>query len=278
MKIRLYTGRATSVIVLSFVLVDCGWADELMYAVTAQQSQQGTLYTVNIETGAVQQIGPKGMGIGLTTTVNIATRPSDGALFLDHNSSPFDGLWRIDGATGLATFIGTNSSLNELAFDHNDVLYTQIATSTIGVMGAIGRVDSGTGSITPLTGPDLPRLFGLTYDQNNAILYGLTFDNVLYKLDLNGQILSTVSIASSNVPGAIAFDRNGQLFGTDLDSRIFDIDPDTGAISNIRFAGIPIQGLAQIVPEPSSPILMLILAVISAFRPGILRARPRHVI
>jgi hypothetical protein len=258
--------------------VDCGWADELMYAVTAQQSQQGTLYTVNIETGAVQQIGPKGMGIGLTTTVNIATRPSDGALFLDHNSSPFDGLWRIDGATGLATFIGTNSSLNELAFDHNDVLYTQIATSTIGVMGAIGRVDSGTGSITPLTGPDLPRLFGLTYDQNNAILYGLTFDNVLYKLDLNGQILSTVSIASSNVPGAIAFDRNGQLFGTDLDSRIFDIDPDTGAISNIRFAGIPIQGLAQIVPEPSSPILMLILAVISAFRPGILRARPRHVI
>src|SRR5690348_3078865 len=64
-------------------------AGELMYAVSAVGTAKGTLLTLDVATGAVQVIGPAGMGIpSVQSTVAITARPSDGALFVDCNTPP----------------------------------------------------------------------------------------------------------------------------------------------------------------------------------------------
>lgn len=239
-------------------------ADEFMYGVTALDIHNGTLLGVNIRTGESHEIGPHGMGLGLNFLVSLAARPSDGELFADCNAPSFaNGLVSVSRATGLATSIGQNNLLNELAFDAKGILYTQIVPPIGGAVGPIGLVNIADGSTTPLSGPEIPRLFGLAYNSGDGFLYGLTFDNLLYKLSTTGQVVSSIQVSSTEVPGAIAFDRNGQLICTDIVDRLFDINLIEGSIGNIRFtsdgsSGYRPQGLAPMIPEPTTSVSVAI--------------------
>jgi hypothetical protein len=252
---------------------NCPCSGEEMYAVTAVGTHKGTLLSVDTETGQTQVVGPAGMGANLLFTVSLAVRPSDGTLFVDNNTSPNYGLSKIDRITGLAALIGVNFMMNELTFDTAGRLYTQITTDNPGAVGPIGLVNTANGATTPLTGPSLPRLFGLAFNSSDGYLYGLSEGNTLLKIDTMGSPVSRIFLPSANpppgsfsfdVPGAIAFDRNGTLVVSDLANRLFDIDLTSGAISNIRLISDNerLQGLARAIPEPSSFSLLFIGAYI----------------
>ena len=125
----------------------------------------------------------------------------------------------------------------------------------------------------------LPRLFGLDYNPADGLLYGITGDITVDPavLDLlvidpsDGALLATRTLDTllgNDVPGSLLFDYAGTLHGTTIGStnNLFEIDPATGAVSNIRTAEEPAQGLGLIIPEPTTAQLIFIALAIAHCR------------
>lgn len=239
-------------------------AGEVMYAVTAQSSSRwGTLYSVDIETGHSFQIGPRGMGHSLQFTVALAAQPRSGKLYLLDNTTEFGNLFSLDKVTGLAKPISMQEPVNELAFDSNGRLFTQLLLGDGLPSGPIGVFDLGAGQVESLDGDILPRLAGLAFNPYDGHLYGVTLtkassEELLLKIALDGKLVSSIPLSPEiGVAGAVVFDRNGRLVGSNLASQLFEIDTITGEVSDLRniFPRIAVQGLARSIPESPSFLL-----------------------
>jgi hypothetical protein len=238
-----------SVLALQLVAIEAR-AGEKMYGV---ESGSDALWIVDVDTGHRTLVGPLDPDPArFTTPVSMATRPSDGEIFVINNTYPDEGLATVDWATGLATRIG-GDPMNGLAFDAAGTLYSQVALSFGSIhRGPIGTVDPATGSITSLGGPDLRRLFGLAFDDVEGNLMGVTYAYDLLTLDpTTGEVLETTPLLGDfrGVPGTLVFDFAGRLIGTDIGQGLFDIDLYTGEVSGFTPLDDGNQGLGRILPD-----------------------------
>ncbi len=233
---------------------------ELVYGV---DSSTDSLYTLDLTTGVGMIIGALNPDPSrYTTPLAMAVRPSDGVIFINNNSPEIDdGLSIVDPSTGLASFIGGPFIDQALAFDSSDNLYAADGT------GALAIIDQTTGTPTSLGGPVLPRLFGLDFNPVDDLLYGIT--GIASALDLlvidnvTGALLDTRPLSMSlggSAAGTLLFDSSGTLYGTvnDMTNNLFEIDPATGIVSNLRTADFAAQGLGLISPVPEPSTLLLI--------------------
>jgi hypothetical protein len=211
---------------------------------------------MNLDTGTYSPVGPAGMGIGAATPVNMAFRPADGMLYVDNNSpAGTAGLLRVDPQTGLAVQVGTND-VRGLAFDAADVLYTQDGSNRL------ATVNPSTGTITSLGGPSLTAYSDLVYNPFNNKLYGVFKDVFtpglqIHRISLTGTLEQSIntsnSLAGNTFVGAAYFASATRMiisYNSGSQNFLTDVNPATGAASNVRTPAVLPQGLA--IPEPAS--------------------------
>jgi DNA-binding beta-propeller fold protein YncE len=249
---------------LVWVFLDCGAKGAFAYAVSAFEP----LVRLNTDTGAVVVIGPLSSdSTRFQTPVGMGVRPTDGAIYVDNNSPPSDdGLARLDPLTGLVTsfFAGT---YNQLTFDSDGTLYTQVASSSIGTTGPIAKVNPANGiKVVLSSGQSLPRLFAFAFNPSDGFLYGISepatpFSGSLLKIDATtGAMVGSIALSSnlaSRTVGEMLFDDQGALIVSTFGPYLFDVDPTNGVATNQRTvqSGFTPQGMGYIpapVPEPSA--------------------------
>src|SRR5690606_30776818 len=117
-------------------------------------------------------------------------------------------------------------------------------------------IDPATGDMTVLGGSVLPRLFGLDYNSADGFLYGVagSFGSApeLLRIDPDtGRTLETLPISpaptTSAVTGSLLFDSSGALLVSDLARNLYEVDPLTGAVSNVRAADAGPQGMGLMI-------------------------------
>ena len=251
--------------VLSLVALGLVWVPAHAEVVYGVDSSTDSLYTLDLVTGDTTIIGPLHPDSArYTTPVSMAVRPSDGMIFVNNNSPAIDvGLSTVDPITGLATSIGGPFIFGSLAFDLSDNLYAADAGL------ALATIDQTTGASTPIGGTPLPRLFGLDFRPADGLLYGITGFLGAYDLlvidPTTGALLDTRSLSvllGGSAAGSLLFDSSGILHGTVISGidNLYEIDPATGTVSNIRTADDSPQGLGLIisreVPEPTTLLLL----------------------
>jgi Domain of unknown function (DUF4394) len=228
--------------------------------VWAVDSAQDALYKIDLDTGTTTLIGDLHADpLRFTTPVSMAVRPSDGAIFVNNNSPAADnGLATVDPATGLATLVnpgggpGGDYIDGAMAFDDLGNLYAADSS------GALAIIDQNTGAANSLSGPVLPRLFGLDFNPADNRLYGITGSpSALELLKINpvtGALESSTTLTTAlggSAAGTLLFDSAGTLHGTTnaSTSNLFEIDPGTGAVSNIRnvTVGFIPQGMGLVI-------------------------------
>lgn len=244
----------------------------VVYAVDADTD---ALYTIDLATGATTIIGRLG-GTDLdryTTPVGMAIRPGDNTIFVNNNSPEGDdGVCVVDPATGLASapLPGTAFVDGALACDGAGTLYAA------GPSGALVTIDTTTGAYSYVGETVLPRLFGLDWNPADGYLYGVTGlvgDGLsLLKIDpSDGTLAATIAVTGfelgGSAPGTLLFDASGNLHCTvnDFQNNLFEVDPATGVISNVRTADHSPQGMGRTagvaapstLPEPPSVLLLL---------------------
>jgi DNA-binding beta-propeller fold protein YncE len=223
--------------------------------VWAVDASTDSLYVLDTDTGAVlrtlARLHPDTSRF--QTPISMAIRPGDGAIFVKNNSPAIDdGLAMVDPVTGLATHIGGDLIDGSIAFDDAGTLY--------GVNNFLQMVtiDPATGEMTLLGGSSLPRLFGLDYNSADGFLYGISgaigvAPNLLRIDPATGEAVATLPVSpaptTSAVPGSLMFDSSGALLASDLARNLYEIDPDTGAVSNVRSADAGPQGMGLMIGE-----------------------------
>lgn len=151
------------------------------------------------------------------------------------NSSPGgdSGLSRIDPTTGLATHIGGDVT-GSISFGPGGTLYGT------DFLGHLGTVDLSTGIVTSLGGPSLPTMYGLDYNRDDGLLYGITTSAPATEPDLlqidpaTGTVLAVIPLSDptvGSVPGSIAFERDGTLVMAELAFHLWEIDIATGTMT-----------------------------------------------
>ncbi len=202
-----------------------------------------SIYTVNLSTGDTHDIGPLHPDPArYTTPVSMAIRPSDDAIFVINNSPVQDsGLSIVDKNTGLATKV-TDVNVETISFGAGNVLY--------GISGGeLVTVNTNTGATRELAGDTLPRLFGLDYNWDDGFLYGITGDTSgdaeLLKITTTGRLVSTTPLSANigTVPGSLVFGPDGQMVVSNISRRLYDVNHNSGAVSNSRNSDELIQGL-----------------------------------
>jgi len=232
-------------------------AGNALYAVDAHVDG---LYVLNATTGQVTfSFGPLGgSNPGLfTTPVAMGVRPSDGGLFV-WNNSPTGGLVRVDKCSGLGTAVSTSDQgdLGALAFAPNGEL--------LGLSGALYAINPSSGVKTLLGGFGIAGLNIAAADINaGGALYGVELSLTTERLVTIDTSIGTATVVGTLNQAGVAVDVgtigsivfNGTtLIGTAFSSPIstpaggailFDIDPATAAISNVR----TITGPGTFVPQ-----------------------------
>lgn len=252
-----------------------------LYGVNAADDSLSVLSPV---TGEITRVGPLdsaytpvgGSGGRFTTPVAMAVRPSDGALYVWNNSGNPVGtnpaLTIVDRCSGEATVVAASGTprqrvLQALATAPDGRLFGfgmhysstgsfyalhEIDTAT-GVSTVVGRVDSN----PPEASGRGYRVFGADVDASGT-LYGIVPKPS--PLSPGQQTLITVNTATGaaqvvgplsqdvGTPGSIAFTADGRLFGTAfgpaMGNVLFEVDPVTAEVSNIRTSsGFPPQGM-----------------------------------
>ena len=174
----------------------------------------------------------------------LAFDSTTGLLFGADDSPP---LVMLDPVSGVAKAIGQMlGSIAGLAFDPatgtlygSDVYWDQLV-----------RIDTVTGSVTPIGPLGFTAVRGLEFDPTTGTLYGAdsTSDQLL-EIDVQtgaASVVGKLGVVASGLSG-LAFDPNtGTLYGSDdLWNRLVEIDVQTGKASIIGPTGIPdVDGLA----------------------------------
>jgi hypothetical protein len=180
-----------------------------------------------------------------------------GALFVWDNAPGDPNLFLVDPCTGLGIRVGTldaspTTFLQGLAFDSSGNLF--------GLYDDLYSIDPTNAEVTPI-GPLGFRAGAADFDPSEN----------LYVVELNGEgseVLGTVNLETGaasvigtlsvdiGIIGSIVFDPGtetllGSGFGGPLGNILFDLDPATATVSNIRYASIPLQGMGFATPCPS---------------------------
>jgi len=108
----------------------------------------GTIYSVNINTGALVQIGTNGSS---QRPGGLAVNPLNGTLWMSlrNTSGAVDNIYKLNRATGLSTLVGSagiGSAITDIVFDKKGTLYGLAGTGT--ATNSLVRIDTSTGKAT----------------------------------------------------------------------------------------------------------------------------------
>jgi hypothetical protein len=212
---------------------------------------------INPSNGNGGLIGP--LGAAFTTPINLASHPSTGLLYAYDNTT--GSLLRVDKCTGAGTQLNGDAvqqgTFNAIAFRSDGTLF-----GVRQVPPELQKLDVNTGFA--IDNPDVPadQAKPLTINGQAVAPSGLAFgpdgtlytmsrnvqgSNSLFTIDINTGAMTPVGILSpspTGLPQALAFDGNGNLFGTTL-TQFFNINPTTAAVSNLNTpTGNVSQGIA----------------------------------
>lgn len=220
-------------------------------------SNDDGLSSIDVATGQVTFIGSLHPAAdSLTTPIAMAVRPSDGQLFVWNNSDGQAGnvvttgvLLTVDPCTGLATMVDPTTApqgpLQALAFAPGGSLF--------GVESELFAINSATGQKTSIGSLGL-RVGGADFDASGT-LYGveLTTNTAqrLVSIDTTTGLATVVATLDTDIGriGSVVVTPGGTLtgsaFGGPSGDILFDIDPSSGAVTNIRSlaAGTAPQGM-----------------------------------
>jgi hypothetical protein len=249
------------------------------------------LFVLNSTNGSqVQDVGPLNDVTGLNYPITgLAFHPTTGVLYGSTGNNPAATAGRfvtIDPATAQVTFIGqfnagptndegTPATMTDLAFDSAGNLFgvgsiggpqlysINIATGQATVIGASGITSTSGGGLAISSG-------GVFYGTPTASRFG-TYDTTTGVF---------TNIAAPNRPGnagalaALDFDPSGVLYamhsapGSPPPTNLVTIDPATAMVTLLGTSVIALDAIAfrpEIIPEPSSIVLLLSAALMSIF-------------
>jgi len=217
-------------------------ADEL-WGVDASSD---SLYRFDSRTGAmIGVVGPLHPDSSrYTTPVAMAVRAIDGAIYVVNNSPVQDeGLSVVDPETGRATLV-LDERLGAITFDAFGTLYS--------AGGELSIVNPDTGAIISLGGDALPTFYGLEYNRDDGLLYGVTWSvgarAELLKVDpATGLIVDRFEIDRDMpaAPGSLVYTRAGNLLCSTIDGGLFRVGTTDGSVSNER-SSVGAQGMGRV--------------------------------
>ena len=250
-------------IALTITLLFAGIAQAQLYGST----REGTLFVINLSTGAGSQIGtlvaPFCTGQQEPGITEIEYDPVSKRAYAQNSNGSFNGFEYV-GVTGATVgncivTAGSNTGIETV----NGVWY---ATTIFDGGGAseLRILDPFNGNIETLVGSTgVGPISGLAYDGNNGIMYGIAGGPSpadLYTINL-ATGAATVVGATSMQAGSLQFGPDGQLYagGTGSDANlIYRINTVTAAstlVGPTGFTGSGVTGLTMIPPPVSVPTL-----------------------
>ena len=215
-----------------------------IYGATGTQAG-GLLVTLNKTNGTATTVGPT----NFSQLNGLSVRTSNNQLFGSIVGSPNSQLVRVNAGGGDAYEYSTVpiSNIRGIAFDLNDDLY--MATTN----GDIYKYDVTNGDTTFIGSSGINNTYGLAINPANGELWSVSLLGTVYKINKSNGSATSVGAVGQGLIGDIAFDVNGNLFGTSgvssQSSSLVSINTTTGAGTLIGATGIlGINGLA-ISPE-----------------------------
>lgn len=216
-----------------------------LYAV---DSSTDSLYMIDPASGVVTLIGPLDPDEEIyTTPVAMAVDPADGTIYVWNNTgttTPNGALLMVDPDTGLATIVGTPpseaTSFGALAFAADGTLY--------GIGASLYEIDTTTGAVTEVGSLGGSVVYAAAFDASGT-LYGVDTDGNLVTINTATGAATVVDSLSEDIGtiGSIVFNAAGTLIGSGFGGAsgdiLFDIDPATAVVSNIRTAEEVPQGM-----------------------------------
>lgn len=199
------------------------------------------LYKVELATGKTTAVGEVQISLGKFGSIggldmdSLALNPKDGMLYgFATKLGLFDGLVRIDPATGATSLISLN--LKHLRSEQQDIAFDKAGKLYFVTNGDLLSVDTATGKITTIGNNTLDHRMGaLAIDPTTDKLYGLAetgSKTVLVEIDKGtGKALAQDVVAglpSNSKLEGMSFDVNGTLWAVDrVSGKIATIDVDT---------------------------------------------------
>ena len=250
-----------------------------LFALPHAARSNGTLYTIRdlddhliaIDNLTLQMtdIGPLGVPFafgGLGYDPN-----SDTLYMIGGDLSP--SLYRVNRTTGAATLIGNHGveRLFGLDFDsRNNVIYASQFGPTATDVG-LYTLNPTTGAATRIAPIEDFGFGGLSYNSTDDVLIGLAPDlGEIYAINRStgaGTLLSDGPFVDDN---GLAFDlERGLIWAIDFGGNLFSYDPSAAYARTTQLSGLGSHdGLAFVIPEPSSGTLMLCGALLALRRRG----------
>ncbi len=219
-------------------------------------SSDDGLSMIDSATAQVEFIGPLDPDQAqFTTPIAMAVRPSDGQIFA-WNNTPTGGLVSVDPCTGRGNAVGSGGPvLAGLAFDRTGALYgiDDYFLYDIDPQTGAASVLADHNQIGPKNGLDFGPdgfLYAMGKTDPDSV-------NKIYFRPFTGGLNVAVPISEDiDVIGSMAFTPTGSLlasgFGTPYGGVLFDLDPATGVVSNLRsiVGGSAPQGMGFAPPCP----------------------------
>jgi len=254
----------TVTFVLPLISMPRAEADTILYGSTGNLNSNGggRLYSIDVTTESITLIGNTGFDRLGAIAFN-----SSGVLYgATGGSTPGSTLLTIDPNTGMATVVGLisdrNIGVDGLRFDSQNNLYGAAYDGSI-FTGVLVTIDPSNGNVltsVTLMGSGNSFAPGIAFSsagtlyasRGNAL--GRTEDFDLLNRT-TGQLTPIGPMEA--VISDIVFAANGVLYGSSPDGTLYSINPATGMKTALFDMGIQnISGLATIVPEPSSFVLI----------------------
>ena len=127
-----------------------------------------------------------------------------------------------------------------------------------------GTVDLSSGAFQQI-GPDLPDPSqGLAYASNGS-LFTLGFSGILNSIDPGSGVMTAIGatgLSDCSTPSSpcgpnsvnVVASLGGQLYATDLQNRLYSVDPSTGAASSIGLTGMPAIPFIPLSQNPDGTV------------------------
>ncbi len=268
MKISIYFGIA----LVALTAVGTAQGAELFAASYLSDS----LYRIDTQAGTVTEIG----AFGVDFTEGGLALDSQGVLFGSF-AGALDQLYTIDLLDGSASLVGpfdfhADSDISGIAFSPDGTLFGIDGYGNPGNPGDVGNVlvtlDVGTGQATQFGDGDLGltdvgSVGGMTFSPEGMLYAVESFSDSLYAFPGIGLIDDDALMMGSlglNRPTGLTFaDDNGEVklyvINSGATTQLYTIDVDTMAVDEVVLTdALPagIGGLAAVVPEPSTLILL----------------------
>ena len=151
--------------------------------------EDGSLYSVDLSTGAATLIGVTGIDHLFGLEYDDANDTLYGAQFGDYGS-PMSGLYAIDMQTGVATVVNPAMTRDIGALAYNSDTNQLVGVSQL--IGDIFAIDPATGVQTLLNDGAFINDGGFTYDRDSGLFWYSEFGGNLYTIDPNNNYARTL--------------------------------------------------------------------------------------